>query len=120
LADRKPLERFLERALVRCDHARESRREFRAHRDFAFAFVVEIEKLIDNFSAALFSVEIGRLENRSVPFDEAITTRAFAPSSNDVVPGRTIVGQEISKTWERLHYFKNRKGRWARTTYAVE
>ena len=77
------------------------------------------EETVDQFAIGL-AVKIGRLENRSVPFDEAITMRDFAPSSNDVVPSRTIVGQEISKTWERLHYFKNRKGRWARTTYAVE
>src|ERR1700726_249000 len=117
LADGKPLERFLERALVRGDDARKRRRQFWPHRHFAVAFVGEIEKLIDNFSAALLAVKIGRLERWAVPFDEAVTARNVAPLPEDVIPRRTVVGQEVAKPGKRLHDFKNRPGTWTRTTY---
>src|SRR4029077_4829352 len=48
LAYGKPFERFLKLAFMRGDHARERRRQLGAQRDFAFAFVGEIKKLIDN------------------------------------------------------------------------
>ena len=52
LPDRKPLQRFLELAFMRGDDPRKRRRQFRAQRDFAFAFVDEIEKLADDFIPA--------------------------------------------------------------------
>ena len=54
LRDGKPLERFLEFAVVRGDDARQRRRQLRSHRHFAFAFVGEIEKLADDFRPAFF------------------------------------------------------------------
>src|SRR5207244_5347211 len=116
LADGKPLERFLERAFVGRDHARQCRRQLRPHRDFAIAFVSEIEKLIDNFGAAFFAIEIGRLEDGAVPFDKTVAARNFAPTGEDVVPRRAVVRRKISESWERLHHFKNRRGSWPRTT----
>ena len=56
LPNGEPFEWFLEFALVRGNHAGEGGRKLRAQRDFAFAFVGEVEKLIDNFRAALFFV----------------------------------------------------------------
>src|SRR4029077_10384267 len=56
LPDGKPFEGFLEFAFVRSDYSSKRRREFWPQRDFAFAFVGKIKKLIDNFSAALFLV----------------------------------------------------------------
>jgi len=99
LADGKPFKRFLEFALVRGDHASKRRRELRAHCDFALALVGEIEKLLDDFGAALFLVKISGLKKRSVPFEEAITTSDFAPARKDVISRGAGVGQEIAKTW---------------------
>ena len=39
---------------MRCHNPRERRRQLRSHRDFAVAFVGEIEKLRDDLGAALF------------------------------------------------------------------
>jgi len=69
------------------------------HSDFALAFVGEIEKLVDDFGAALFLVKIGGLKKRSVPFEEAISTSDFALARKDVVSRGAGVGQEIAKTW---------------------
>ena len=54
LADRKPLERLPEFAFVRGHHAGKRWRQLGAHRDFALAFVSEIEKLSDDLRAAFF------------------------------------------------------------------
>lgn len=54
LADRKPFERLFEFALMRRNYTRESWRQFRSERDFAFAFVDKIKKLADDFIAAFF------------------------------------------------------------------
>ena len=56
LSDGEPFERFLEFAFVCGNDASECGRQLGAQRDFAFTFVREIEKLIDNFCAALFFV----------------------------------------------------------------
>ena len=82
LRDGKPLQRLFEFALVRRDHARQRRRHFRPQRDFAFAFVGEIEKLRDDFRAAFLSVKIGRLEDRAVPFDKPIAPRRLRASDS--------------------------------------
>ena len=103
LRDRKPLERFFEFAVVCRDNARQRRRELRPHRYFAVAFVGEIEKLPDNFGAAFFCVEFGRLQDRPVPLDEAITTRHFPPFREDIVPDRAFVRQKIAKARQGLH-----------------
>src|ERR1700720_3597694 len=92
LADGKPLEWFFECAFVRGDHTGQRRRQFWPHRHFAVTFVGEIEKLIDNFRAALFAVEIGRLKDGAVPFDKTVTARNLAPAREDVVPRRAVVG----------------------------
>jgi hypothetical protein len=54
---------------MRRNHTSKRRREFRTQRDFAFAFVGEIEKLLDNFRAAFLLVQLGRLQRRALPFD---------------------------------------------------
>ena len=54
LANREPFERLLKFALMRGDHASKRGRELGAHCDFALAFISEVEKLIDDFCAALF------------------------------------------------------------------
>src|SRR5467141_1912307 len=102
LPDGKPLERFLERAFVGSDHTRQRWRQLWPHRHFAIAFVGEIKKLIDNFRAAFFAIEIGRLEHGTVPFDKAVAPRDLTPIREDVIPCRAIGGQKVSKTWERL------------------
>ena len=63
LRDREPLQRLAEFAFMRRDDAREGRRQLRAQRDFALAFVGEIEELRDDLRAALFFVKLGRFEN---------------------------------------------------------
>ena len=120
LTDGKPLERFLERALVSGDHARQCRRELGPHRHFAVALVGKIEQLIDDFGAAFFAIEISRLEKWTVPFHESIAPGYFAPAREGVVPRRTVARQKISKTWEWLHHFKNQAALWPRTICAVE
>src|SRR4051812_38654155 len=87
LADRKPFEWFFKRALVGCDHPRQGRSQFRPHRNFALAFVGEIEKLIDNFSAAFFSVELSRLQDRAVPFHETVLASDLPPSRENEISG---------------------------------
>jgi hypothetical protein len=54
--------------------------------------------LIDNFRAALFFVQLGRLKEGTVPFDEVVTPRDFAPAGKDEITRRTVMGQEIAKT----------------------
>src|SRR5438132_13847123 len=120
LADREPLERFLEGALMRSDDTGERRRQLGAHRDLAIAFVSKIEKLIDNLGAALFSIKIGRLEHGAVPFNKTVTPRHLAPARDDVIPRRTILRQKITKARKRLHDFKNRMWARARNNCAVE
>src|SRR6476661_3718446 len=61
LSDREPFEWFLEFAFVRRNHTSKRGREFRAQRDFAFAFVCEIEKLRNNFRPTFLAVQIGGL-----------------------------------------------------------
>ncbi len=91
---------------MRCDHARECWRELGPHRDFAFPFVGEIEKLPNDLRSAFLRVKLRRFEDRSVPFDEPVTPRHFAPFREDVISPRAIGRQEITKTGERLHQEK--------------
>src|SRR3954469_2007508 len=103
LRDREPLQRFFELAIVSRDDPRESRRELRPHRDFAFAFVLEIEKLRDDLRSALLCIEFGRFEDGPVPFDKSIAPRHLAPSSEDVIPLRGLIRQKIAKSGKSLH-----------------
>src|SRR5262245_33651066 len=98
LTSGEPFERFLEFALVRGDHASQRRRELGTHGHFAFAFISKVEKLIDDFRAALFLVQLGRFQHRAVPFNEAVTPRNFAPASKDVIARRALVRKKIAKT----------------------
>ena len=59
LANREPFERLLEFAFVRGDDSSKRGRELGAHGDFALAFIGKVKKLIDDFCAALFFVELG-------------------------------------------------------------
>src|SRR2546423_10309738 len=103
LRDREPFQRLLEFAIVRRHDARKRRRELRAHRDFAFAFIGEIEELPDDLGTALFRVKLRRSQDRSVPFHKTVTARDLAPFAEDVIPPRAISRQEITETRERLH-----------------
>src|SRR5436190_20020950 len=98
LSDRKPLEWFLEFAFMRRNHTSKRRRQFRAQRDFAFAFVCEIEKLLDNFRAAFLLVQLDRFQRRAFPFDEAVAAGNLAPAGEDVIAPGAVVGQEIAET----------------------
>src|SRR5687768_12970871 len=93
----KPLERLLEFAVMRGDDARQRRRQLRAHRHFAVAFVGKIKKLADNFCSAFFCVERGWLQQRPVPFHKTVTARHFAPTLEDVVAHSAIVWKEITE-----------------------
>ena len=97
-ADGKPLERFFELALTRGDDARQRWRQFRAQRHFPFAFVDEIEKLIDDFRAAFLPVEIGWFKQRAVPFHEAVAPGNIAPARKNVITRCAIVRQKIAKS----------------------
>ena len=98
LPDRKPFERFLEFALMCRNHTRKRGRQLGAQCDFAFALVNKIKKLIDDFLATLFLVELSRLEQRAFPFDKPIATGNFAPASKDVISRRAVLGKKIAKT----------------------
>src|SRR5438093_2323545 len=78
LSDREPFEWFLEFAFMRRNHTSKRGREFRTQRDFALAFVCEIEKLLDNFRAAFLFVQLGRFQRRPFPFDEAVAAGNLA------------------------------------------
>src|SRR6185503_21096142 len=92
LSDREPFERFLEFPFVRCNHTSERRRELGTQCDFAFAFVSEIKKLLDDFRAAFLFVELGRLERRALPFDEAVAAGHLTPASENVIAPGAILG----------------------------
>jgi hypothetical protein len=98
LSDRKPFEWFLEFAFVRRNHASERGCEFRTQRDFAFAFVGEIEELLDNFRAAFLLVQLRRLERRTFPFDETVASGDLTPACENVIAPGADLGQEIAKT----------------------
>ena len=99
LADGEPFERLLEFAFVGGDNASKRGCKLGPHRHFTFALVGKIEKLIDDFCAALFLVELGRFEDRAVPFYKAVAPGDFAPARKDVIAHGAAVGQEIAKTW---------------------
>src|SRR5437773_4215399 len=103
LPDGKPFERFLELAFTRSDHTSKRRCQLRAQSDFAFSFVCEIEKLIDNFRATLFFVQLGGLEQRAFPFHKTVPTGHFAPARKDVIAFCAVLGQEITETRQCLH-----------------
>src|SRR4051812_28619976 len=98
LADRKPFEGLLEFAAVGGSDTCQRRRQLGPHRNFAFSFVGEIEKLIDDFRSAFLFVKLGRLERRAIPFHETVTPRHPPPGREDVISGGTVRGQEITKT----------------------
>src|SRR5947208_1457968 len=98
LSDREPLEWFLEFAFVRRNHTSKRGREFRPQRDFAFAFVCEIEKLLDNLGAAFLLVQLGRLQRRTFPLDEAVAAGDLTPARENVIAPGAVLGQEIAKT----------------------
>ena len=79
LSDREPFEWFLELAFMRRNHTSKRGREFRTQCDFAFAFVFEIEKLLDNFRAAFLFVELSRFKRRTFPFNESVAPGDLTP-----------------------------------------
>src|SRR5262249_60347573 len=103
LSDREPFEWFLEFAFMRRNHTSKRGREFRTKRDFAFAFVCEIEKLLDNFRAAFFLVQLGRLQRRTFPFDESVVAGDPPPPGGKVNLVGTGPRQGNAKTGERMH-----------------
>src|SRR5207253_9335377 len=94
LADGEPFERLLELAVVRCDDASERGCELRAQRHFAFAFVADIKKLIDNICATLFFVKLCRVERRAFPFEETLPTGYFLPAREDVMARGALLGKQ--------------------------
>ena len=82
---------------MRGDHASKRGRELGAHGDFALAFIGKVKKLIDDFCAALFFVELGGLENGTVPFNKGVATRDVAPARKDVIAHCAVVRKEIAK-----------------------
>src|SRR5262249_5107257 len=98
LSDREPFEWFLEFAFMRRNHTSKTRREFTTKRDVAFAFVWEIEKLLDNFRDAFFLVQLGRLQRRTFPFDESVVAGDLTPACENVIALGTVLGQEIAKS----------------------
>ena len=83
---------------MRRNDASKRGRELGAHCDFAFAFISEIEKLIDDFWAAFFLVQLGRFENGAVPFKKTVAPRDFTPARKDGIAHRAVVGKKIAKT----------------------
>ena len=85
---------------MRRDDPGEGRGQLRSQRDFAVAFVGEVEKLGDDFGAAFLLVKLGWFEDRTVPFDEAVAAADLAPAREDGVAKSAVVRQEIAKTGE--------------------
>src|SRR5215813_13433767 len=100
---REPLQGFAKFPFVGGNNAGQTRSQLGSHRDFAFAFVGEIEELCDNFGTAFLPVEIGRLENGTVPFGEAVAAADFTPASEDGVSKGAILGKKVSETRKWLH-----------------
>src|SRR4051812_42315509 len=98
LSDREPFEWFLEFAFVRRNHTSKRGREFRTQRDFAFAFVYEIEKLLDDFRATFLLVQLGGFQRRAFPFHEAVAPRNLTPACENVIAPGAVLGQEIAET----------------------
>src|SRR5262249_10256361 len=98
LSDREPFEWFLEFAFMRPNHTSKRGREFRTKRHFAFAFVCEIEKLLDNFRAAFFLVQLRRLQRRAFPFDGSVVAGDLTPACENVIALGAVLGQEIAKS----------------------
>ena len=80
-ADLKPLERLLELAMPGRDEAGERRGQFRPQGDLALTLVGEVEKLLDDFLAALAPIEVGRFQHRPLPLGESVAARDSAATS---------------------------------------
>src|ERR1700682_240810 len=91
LADGEPLERLAEFALMRSDDPRERGSQLRTQSHFTFAFVDEIEELLDDLGAALFPVELGRLKHWAVPFDATVSVSHSRPAVEDLITARGSV-----------------------------
>src|SRR5262249_3916679 len=98
LSDRKPFEWFLKFAFVPRNYTSKRGREFRTQCDFAFAFVCEIEKLLDNFRAAFLLVQLGCLQRRAFPFHEPVAACDLAPACENVIAPGAVLRQEIAET----------------------
>src|SRR5262249_16685368 len=98
LSDREPFEWFFKFAFVRRNHTSQRGREFGTQSDFAFAFVYEIEKLLDNFCAAFLLVQPGRFQSRAFPLDETIGAGDLTPAGENVIAPGAVIRQEIAET----------------------
>ena len=85
----------------------------RAQGHFAFTLVDEVEKLSDQFPAALFFVKIDAFQGRAIHLDKAVPPRHLAPLTENVLPRRAIGGVEIAKPGKRLESWQQRE-RWQR------
>src|SRR5262245_36315171 len=103
LRNGEPLQGFFEFTAVRGDDSGQSGGQLRSHRDLALALVREMKKLRDDFGSTFLLIELGRFEDRSIPFDKAISSSDFAPAGENIVSLRTICGQKIAKTGKSLH-----------------
>ena len=73
-------------------HAGKRGGQLRTHGDIPFAFVLETEKLSDNFVAALFPVKVGGFENGTFVFHEAIASGDLPPNVEDIIPRSAFLG----------------------------
>src|SRR5262249_58904305 len=85
LSDREPFEWFFKFAFVRRNHTSQRGREFGTQSDFAFAFVYEIEKLLDNFCAAFLLVQPGRFQRRAFPLHQTLAAGATPPARPNTI-----------------------------------
>ncbi len=83
----------------RGDHAREGGRHLGTKRHFAAALVGEGVQLADDLIAALFCVELERLQGRTIVFDEPVSPRDVAPDRHEIVTGGELLGVKVSKSW---------------------
>ncbi len=91
LRNGEPLEWFAEFPFMSGHDPGQAWSQLRAQRHFALAFVGEIEELADDFGAAFFCVKLGRLQERGVPFDEAVAAANISPTGKDRISKRAIV-----------------------------
>ena len=101
--DGKPLDRFAEIPVPRGDHARHGGGHLGAQRDLALALVDEVEKLSDEFAAALFAVQLDGFERRAIHLDETVAPGGRAPGVENVGARGGVSRVKIAETGEGLH-----------------
>ena len=98
LRDRKPPNGLPHGVRFGRDHARQGWCHLGAESDLAIAFVGERVELADDLVAALFGVEIERLQGRTIVFDEPVSPGDVTPDRHQVVAGGELLGIKVSKS----------------------